>query len=676
MSYNAAMHPEPDPRGEPVDQDERIRSLEARLFAYETDARRVTGELLRLRGERAHNTGTSQLLREMQLALSQIQATKFFKIRTSLRRFAARLGVVSAPANPFDFSPRIASVLDDADAYARWRQRNEPRSADLELMRRTCALWPVRPKISILVPVYETPEPYLRAMFDSVLTQVYPNWQLCVADDASPSAYVRAVIEEYRSRDPRISVVYRETNGHIVRASNDALRLADGEYVALLDHDDVLAPHALFRVALAALESPDADMLYSDEDKLDEDGRRWGPMFKPDWSPDTFLTRMYTSHLGVYRRRLVADLGGFRAGFDGSQDYDLVLRVTEKTNRIVHIPDVLYHWRVHKASVAGDAASKPYAYEAAVRALNEAMARRDEGGRVEPLAGDPGHYTVRFAIRRYERVSIIIPTRDHGVDVDRCLHGVFEASTYPQIEVILLDNGSRERSSLATFERWRRLEPERLHVVRYDVEFNFAKLNNYAVRQSSGTYVLFLNNDTEAITRDWIDAMVEQAQRPSIGAVGAKLLYADQRVQHAGVVIGIGGIAGHAFRFAGRYDPGHIAALKAVTNYSAVTAACMMMRRSVFDEVGGFDEDFAVAYNDVDLCLRVVRAGYRIVYLPHAELFHYESKSRGYDTTNEQRARDLRERELMQHKWDIAAFRDPCYNPNLTLEREDFSIAP
>jgi GT2 family glycosyltransferase len=380
--------------------------------------------------------------------------------------------------------------------------------------------------------------------------------------------------------------------------------------------------------------------------------------------------------MGVYRRTLVEKIGGFRVGFEGSQDYDLVLRLTELTDRVHHIPRVLYHWRIHPGSVTSGSAAKPYAYEAALRALNEAMDRRGEGGRVEPLGEDLGNYTVRYALRRPGKVSVIIPTRDHGEDVDRCLSSIFQRTSYPHFEIVLLDNGSRQKHSLETFERWRSREPDRVNIVRHPVPFNYSEINNYAVRHASGEYLIFLNNDTEILTDDWIEGLVEQAQRPSIGAVGAKLLYPDGTVQHAGVVLGVGGIAGHAFRFYPSDADGYYNYLRTINNFTAVTAACLAMRRDVFDEIGGFDEDFAVAYNDVDLCLRIVQAGYRNVYVPHVVVRHFESKSRGYDVTDEQVERDRHERELMQRKWNISAFRDPCYNPNLTLEREDFSIAP
>ena len=466
-----------------------------------------------------------------------------------------------------------------------------------------------------------------------------------------------------------------ETNGHISAASNAAIEMATGEFIALLDHDDMITADALFHYALVINEDPLVDMIYSDEDKIDDSGARFGAFFKPDWSPDRFLSIMYTSHLGVYRTEAVRRIGGFRLGLEGSQDYDLVLRLTETTDRVRHIPRVLYHWRVHPESTTAGMDVKPYARVAAVRAISEALERRQEPGTVAWHENMPGSYTVRYRIDVPKRVSVIVPTRDHATDVNRCLESLFGLTDYPDFEVVLLDNGSRDFHALLAFDEWSRREPVRFKLVRHDIPFNYSAINNYAVEKgSTGEYVLFLNNDTEIISADWMSAMVEQAQRGSIGAVGAKLLYADNRIQHAGVVLGIGGIGGHAFRFFDADHLGYYNSLQTVTNYSAVTAACMMMRRSVFDEVRRFDEQLGVAYNDVDLCLRIREAGYHIVYVPHAVLYHYESQSRGYDVSPDQVERDAREKAYMEERWRFSSIRDPYYNPNLTLLREDFSL--
>jgi GT2 family glycosyltransferase len=381
---------------------------------------------------------------------------------------------------------------------------------------------------------------------------------------------------------------------------------------------------------------------------------------------------MYTGHLAVFRRALVADAGGFRAGFEGSQDYDLVLRITELTQRIEHVARVLYHWRIHPASTAAGGESKRYAFEAGRRALEEALVRRGEPGRVEELP-EAGSYVVRYAIREPGKVTVIVPTRDHGEDVDRCLASIFARDAYPDFEVVIVDNGSTQRTSLAVFERWAATE-KRVRVLRHPVPFNFAEINNYAAAQTTGRYLLFLNNDTEVVSDDWLEAMVEQAQRPSIGAVGAKLLYPDGTVQHAGVVTGIGGVAGHSHKYADGSTGGYFNVLRTANNYSAVTGACLMVRRDVFERAGGFDERLAIAFNDVDFCLRLRALGLYNVYLAHVVLYHYESKSRGADDEGAKRTRFHGERDRMQERWGAALACDPHYSPHLTVTSEDFAI--
>ena len=506
------------------------------------------------------------------------------------------------------------------------------------------------------------------------MEQVYPNWELCLADDRSTKPDVKSILEEYAERDDRIKVVYRSENGHICRTSNSALELATGEYIALLDHDDLLPPHALAKVVQLLNEHPEADFIYSDEDKVDEQNVHKDPFFKPDWCPDSFLSRMYTCHLGVYRRSLVEEVGNFRVGFEGSQDYDLVLRITEQTAEIHHIPDVLYHWRIHSQSTAGKSDAKPYATNAAQKALNEALERRGEPGKVTPRANFPGVYTVRYQIKEPKLVSIIIPTKDLADTLDVCLKSIFAKTTYPNYEVIVIDNGSTEAKTARCLKLWQKQQPDRFSYYAYDVPFNYSQINNYAVSKAEGEYLLFLNNDTEVITQDWLEAMVEQVQRPSIGAVGSLLLYPDDTIQHAGVVLGIGGVAGHSHKHLHVSQSGYISQAVSINNYSAVTGACMMCRREVFETVGGFEEKLAIAFNDVDLCLKIASCGYRNIYLPHVKLYHYESKSRGYEDTRAKQARFAAEVNYMRQKWRQLCDRDPCYNPNLTKSHEDYSL--
>lgn len=524
------------------------------------------------------------------------------------------------------------------------------------------------------MPVYNTPEVFLREAIQSVLDQVYPDWELCIADDASTAPHIRGILEEYQRKDSRIKVVFRTQNGHISVTSNSALELATGEFIGLLDHDDVLTPDALYEVVSLLNQNPAADMIYSDEDKLNEKGELTGHFFKPDWCPDSFLSRMYTCHFGVYRREIINQIGGFRVGYEGSQDYDLVLRFTEKTNQIFHIPKILYHWRIHSSSAAGGTEAKPYAYEAAKRALQDAIDRRGEPGIVKDVPLYLGHYQIRYKVLNYKKVSIIIPTKDLGEILNRCLESIFTLTIYPDYEVIVIDNGSREPETQEILVKWQEKEPNRFKYYALDIPFNFSKINNDAVSKATGDYLLFLNNDTEVIHPDWIDAMVEQAQRQSIGAVGALLRYPDQVVQHAGVVVGIGHFAAHSHRMASETDPGYYGQIISMSNYSAVTAACLMCRREVFEQVGGFDEQLAVAYNDVDFCLKLVEEGYRNIYLPHVVLYHYESKSRGYDTTPDKLQRFMQEVTLMRQRWQRYVDHDSCYNPNLTLSASDYSL--
>ena len=401
--------------------------------------------------------------------------------------------------------------------YQKWLNKNYPTPEILKQKAQKVEKFSYKPLISLIMPAFNTPECFLREAIESVLNQVYSEWELCIADDASSDDRVRKVLEEYSAKDSRIKVVFRAENGHISQCSNSALEIATGEFIALLDHDDLLTPDALYEIASLLNQHPEADMIYSDEDKIDDRGKLREPFFKPDWCPDSFLSRMYTCHLGVYRREIINEIGGFREGYEGSQDYDLVLRFTEKTNNIFHIPKILYHWRIHSQSAASNSDVKPYAAIAAEKALTDAMQRRGEAAQIIPVASVLGHYIVRYKISEYKLVSIIIPTRDLGDTLDKCLTSIFEKTAYPNYEVILIDNGSKEQKTAEVFAKWQQKEPDRFKCYPFDVPFNYSKINNYGVDKAEGDYLLFLNNDTEVLTSDWIDAMVEQAQRNSIG---------------------------------------------------------------------------------------------------------------------------------------------------------------
>ncbi|QYM79768.1 glycosyltransferase [Horticoccus luteus] len=566
--------------------------------------------------------------------------------------------------------------------YATWVRRfDSAGEADAALRARLDAAPPPQPLvISVLLPTYNTPEPWLRRAIKSVRQQIYPHWQLCIADDASTAPHVRSLLEQAAREDERIALTFREQNGHISAASNSALALATGDYVALLDHDDELAPSALAEIALAVAACPNLAFLYSDEDKIDEDGRRFDPYFKPGWNPDLLLGQNYTCHLSVFRTALLRSIGGFREGYEGSQDWDLTLRATAELTpaQIHHVPRILYHWRAIAGSTALQTGEKNYAFEAARRALVDHCSARGLDAALEPIGG---HY---WRLRRpvpkpAPRVSIIVPTRNGEPLLRLCLSSLFAKTSYPHYEVIVVNNRSDDPATLRYFDE---LRTAGVTVLDYDAPFNYSAVNNTAVRAAHGELLAFLNNDIEIISPDWLDEMVSHAVRPEIGCVGAMLYYPDDTIQHAGIVLGVGGrpgtpsVAGHAFKCATRGSEGQRARLRLVQNYSAVTAACMVMRRAVFDEVGGFNEtDLPVAFNDVDLCLRVQAAGYRNLWTPFAELYHHESATRGLEDTPEKQARFAREVAYMRAQWAEVLDADPAYNPNLTAEHEDFSLA-
>ncbi len=629
-----------------------------------------------------------ELEREVELAqaerdqyrgrVSAIESSKFWQLRRRWMQLKNRLGGQEL----LDWQPELPDIPPVSELppepeepiYDRWRRAYAPRPADYARMAETVDIFPVKPLISILVPVYNPPEAYLRAAMDSVLGQIYPHWELCLADDASTAPYVRPLLEAYAAQDSRIKVTFRSETGHISRCSNSALELATGEFVALLDHDDLLAPDALYEAALLLNKHPEADFIYTDEDKIDEQGDFSNPAFKPDWSPDSFLCRMYSCHLSFYRRSIVNAIGGLRVGFEGSQDYDLVLRFTEQTDRVFHIPKVLYHWRIHDASIAQSAAAKPYAYDASERALQEALQRRQEPGQVLSIPQHPGHYIIRYQILEQKLVSIIIPTRDLAELLDPCLASIFSESNYPNYEVIVIDNGSVEAKTQDLFKKWQAKEPSRFQVYLLDIPFNYSRINNFAATKASGEFLLFLNNDTKVITPDWMTAMVEQAQRPSIGAVGGKLLYADETIQHAGVVLGIAAATGHSHKHFPADAFGYMGQIVSICNYAAVTGACLMCRKALFEQVGGFEETLTIGYNDIDLCLKFLELGLRNIYLPHVQLYHYESKSRGEDLAPDKQARFFEETDWMRQRWPNWMQHDPYYNPNLTRRHENYQI--
>ena len=528
-----------------------------------------------------------------------------------------------------------------------------------------------KPLISIVVPVYNPPKEFLTKCIESVVNQIYSNWELCIADDASTKPYVKEILEKFRRLySKKIKVIYREKNGHICEATNTALSLATGEFVAFLDHDDELTPDALLEVVKLLNRYPNADIIYSDEDKIDAMGRISEPSFKPDWSPEYLLSCMYTCHLSVYRKSLLDKLGGLRKGFEGSQDHDLMLRASELTDKIYHIPKVLYHWRKHSKSAAQNPESKKYACEAAKKALEEALKRRELKGKVEQLERFSGFYHVHLIPKTSPLASIVIPTKDLAEDLDRCIDSIVSKSTYKNFEFVIVDNGSLERKTFKVFEKWKDRLKDRFNVFRIDEDFNFSRLVNFGVEKSRGEVIVLLNNDTELIgPSNWIEEMLGYCEIEGVACVGPLLLYPNGKVQHAGVILGIGSVpprvAGHAFPNFSPNEPGYMGRLLVPSNYSALTAACLMVERKKWNEVNGFDENIPVAFNDVDFCLKLLSRGYRHVFLPFVKFYHHESKTRGYEDTPEKQERFKREVEIMLKRWRHLIENDPYYNPNL-----------
>ncbi|MDE1962995.1 MAG: glycosyltransferase family 2 protein [Xanthomonadaceae bacterium] len=562
-----------------------------------------------------------------------------------------------------------------AAGYAAWVERFDTlQPEDLRRLAGSAKALRSVPLISLIMPTYNTPRRWLERCIDSVRAQVYSNWELCIADDASTASHVRHVLQRYAKKDARIKVVFRETNGHISAASNSALALAQGEWIALLDHDDELPPHALLTVAEAINAHPEAGLFYSDEDKIDERGLRFDPYFKPDWNYDLFLGQNIICHLGVYRATMVRDLGGFRLGFEGSQDYDLALRCIERLQptQIRHIPRVLYHWRAIAGSTAVSMGEKSYAALASQRALQEHLARVGADAEVEVH----GHgYRVRRRLQGpfAPKVSLIVPTRDRLHLLRTCVESILERTSYSNYEIVVVDNQSSELDALAYLDNLR--TQDRVRVLSYDEPFNFSAINNFAVAHCDGAIVGLVNNDIETIHANWLDEMVSQAVRPEIGAVGAMLYYPNDTIQHAGVILGIGGVAAHVYCGAPRGSSGQMSRALLTQDMSVVTAACLLVRREVYEQVGGLDERLQVAFNDVDFCLRVREAGYTNLWTPYAELYHHESASRGYEDTPEKKRRFESEVRFMLERWGESLNRDPAYNPNLTLSGAPFDLA-
>ncbi|ODB99045.1 hypothetical protein A3197_15620 [Candidatus Thiodiazotropha endoloripes] len=572
---------------------------------------------------------------------------------------------------------RLTDHASPTYTYSLWIKDVEPvglpKLESIEVLNE----WQGRPLISIVMPVYNVEEAWLREAIDSVLAQTYDDWELCIADDASTKSHIKRILKEYETRYKRIKVVYREENGHISAATNSALELATGQFVGLMDHDDVLAPHALFFVAQEIILHPDASVFYSDEDKLNSEEVRYDHYFKPDFNPDLMRSHNMICHFGVYRRSLLEKVGGIREGYEGAQDYDLALRCLRELDtrkEVRHIPWILYHWRAIPESTASGADAKSYAMKAAINAVKDDLENRGIEAKVTESKLIAGMIRVKYPLPEVQPlVSIIIPTRNGEALVRQCIESIKNRTEYNNYEIVIVDNQSDDPKTLEYFSQLGSVDG--VKVIRYDHPFNFSAINNFAVKQTTGELLCFMNDDIEVISPGWLDEMVSQGVRPEIGAVGARLWYPDGRLQHGGVVLGLGGVAGHAMKYTYEENRGYMGRSVLVQNYTAVTAACMLVRREVFESVDGFDEEnLAVAFNDVDICIRIYQQGYNNLWTPYAEFYHHESASRGAEDTPEKQRRFSGEAQYMLDKYGPLLERDPAYNPNLTRCGEDFSL--
>ncbi len=581
-----------------------------------------------------------------------------------------------------EFLVRLSERMEPEEVpYGPWYEEHRAKPEELERQRKQSLAWEnfsggeeSACVFSIAVPVFRTPAKFLCEMIESVRSQSFPFWELCLANADPEDREVAEILERYCREDRRIRVKNLKENKGISENTNAALAMARGEFVGLLDHDDLLAPDALYEMAARLEKDGGIDVFYTDEDKVTTDlSEHFQPHLKPDFNLDLLRSNNYICHFFVVRREIAERIGGFRPEFNGAQDYDFIFRCTEEAEKIVHIPRILYHWRVHSASTADNPASKMYAYEAGKRAIEGNLERSGVRG-VVSLRQDYGFYDVHYPVEGEPLVSILIPNKDQKETLMHCIHSVLETSTWKNLEILIIENNSEQEE---TFACYRELEKDpRIRILTYPGKtFNYSAINNFGVQQAKGEYLLFLNNDIEVITPDWIEQMLGNCQRPEVGIVGAKLYYPDNTIQHAGIIIGIGGIAGHAFLGLARAKSGYLHKASLQMDYSAVTAACMMMKAEAFRKAGGFEEKLTVAFNDVDLCLRTVEQGWLVVYDPHVEMYHYESKSRGAEDSEEKLRRFQQEIEFMRTRWiRLLKDGDPNYNPNLTLSKWNYSL--
>jgi glycosyltransferase involved in cell wall biosynthesis len=644
----------------------KLVALPAEVHSLRLDPIDVAGAYFSIAKASVHHVGKLSLFCRSFSLLSRVQRKEM--LAAALRRDFATVSLLV----------RNASTSQDEAEYSAWVKLYDTLSPsdNAAISERVQNLrW--KPLFSVVMPVYNPRPEYLRQALDSLIHQLYPDWELCIADDASTDPEVRAVLDEYAQADRRIKIAYRRRNGHVCAASNTAIELASGEYLVLMDHDDVLPAHALYMVADELNRHPDADLIYTDEDKIDDENRRHDPHFKTDWNQELFYSQNIIAHMGVYRTSLVREIGGFRVGFEGSQDYDLALRFIRRTHasRIRHIPHVLYHWRIFPGVTSLSTNNAQKSVDTARRALEEYFSVAEPSAAVVPYERFPSWWRIKRRLpERLPRVSLIVPTRDRVDLLKVAIDGLLRATEYDNLEVIIADNESVERETLSYLDALG--DDLRVKVTRVEGPFNFSRLNNQAAKIATGSILGFVNNDVKVIHADWLKELVTQISQRNVGAVGAKLYYANDTIQHAGAILGLYGVASHGHRHFPRDSIGYFGRPVLVQNISAVTAACMLVRRHVFDEVRGYDESsLAISYNDVDVCLKIRKAGYDIVFTPFAELYHLESQSRGEDLSPQQMQRETRERAYMLERWGDVIQRDPFYNPNLTVETEDFGLA-
>ncbi len=605
---------------------------------------------------------------------SEIYPSKVKKIFLLVRKIFVKTVAYTKSNGIKDTFKRIIVKLFrlNETSYSSWMKKNCPTQEELEKQRHFSLTY--TPKISIVVPLYKTPLKFLEEFIDSVKCQTYSNWELCLSDGSGKNSPLRNILQKYSKEDTRIKIISKEEAMQISENTNMAMGIATGEFIAFSDHDDILTPDALFECAKALNEDNSIDVLYSDEDKVSMDGREYfEPHFKTDFNIDLLCSMNYICHLFVVKKDIVDKVGLLRTEYDGAQDYDFVLRCVEVAENIHHIPKVLYHWRAHKDSTSENPQSKMYAFEAGARAIQAHYDRVGIHAKVHQ--GEYlGLYKTEHILGFKPMISIIIPNKDHIEDLEKCISSIEKKSKYENYEYIIIENNSEEKKTFQYYEDLKRENPK-VKVIYWEKEFNYSAINNYGVKVANGEFLLFLNNDTEIINDNCLEELVGYCMHDTVGAVGARLYYEDDTIQHAGVIVGFGGVAGHAFIGLPRNANGYFSRIICAQDLSAVTAACMMVKKSVFEQVGGFDETLKVAFNDIDLCMKIRQAGYLIVYNPYAELYHYESKSRGLEDTKEKVERFNNEIALFAHKWpDILKNGDPYYNPNLSMERCDFSL--